>query len=388
MQISFYTRGRSDIAKVYMRVTYNCQDIKLNTNLVTNVVSWNKRRGLSNVDIKLNKQLDMIRNSVIELYNRLSEDKEFNSDTFKSALKELICNNDKDNTLVKPFYKEWATTTIGSHKPTRQLLLAYNNFDKYAKDNITFKDITTKFINGFISDMYGKNWSLNYIGNQLKNLKAMMNFAYKLGLHDNTAYQNFKKMYEDADSIYLTQDEITRIQDVELQFADERKARDLFLIGYYTAMRFSDYSRLSINDIDNGKIRLRTQKTGEVVVIPAHRKVLDILNEYGGKAPTITMQKFNTYIKIVCQKAKIDSIQSVSKTIGNKKEVVYAPKYQLVSSHTARRSGATNMYLNGIDLHSICLITGHTSVTTLRKYLRISKEENANRLSDNPFFRL
>ena len=59
----------------------------------------------------------------------------------------------------------------------------------------------------------------------------------------------------------------------------------------------------------------------------------------------------------------------------------------LVISHTARRSGATNMYLAGIPTFRIMLLTGHTTEESFFKYIRIGKEENANVLSEYPFFK-
>jgi hypothetical protein len=62
-------------------------------------------------------------------------------------------------------------------------------------------------------------------------------------------------------------------------------------------------------------------------------------------------------------------------------------KWQLVSSHTARRSGATNMYLAKIPTFRIMLITGHKTEQAFFKYIRITSEENAVILANHPFFK-
>jgi hypothetical protein len=62
-------------------------------------------------------------------------------------------------------------------------------------------------------------------------------------------------------------------------------------------------------------------------------------------------------------------------------------KWEAVSSHTARRSAATNMFKAGIPSISIMKITGHKTETQFIKYIKVSKEENAEMLMDNPFFK-
>ena len=93
---------------------------------------------------------------------------------------------------------------------------------------------------------------------------------------------------------------------------DLKIARDLFIIGCHTGMRFSDYSRLSMNDISDGVIHLITQKCKTPVDIPAHPRVLEILKQNGGNAPKISGQKF-VYIKQVCKEAGINESVLVRK---------------------------------------------------------------------------
>jgi integrase len=72
--------------------------------------------------------------------------------------------------------------------------------------------------------------------------------------------------------------------------------------------------------------------------------------------------------------------------VRTKEGVTYIEKYNLITTHTARRSGATNMFLAGIPAQSIMKITGHTTESSFMKYLRISKDANATLIANNPFF--
>ena len=59
------------------------------------------------------------------------------------------------------------------------------------------------------------------------------------------------------------------------------------------------------------------------------------------------------------------------------------PKYELVTSHTARRSGATNLYKLGVlSDQEIRSITGHQSQKVFESYIRIGISEQAQRVGD------
>lgn len=304
----------------------------------------------------------------------------------KQRVVDILSGKGRKDGYLLPYYEQWAEAKTLRRNPNGQRRLSYRKIAEYASPNMKFSQVTYRWIEQYLLHLESKGYTVNYIGTQLKNLKAVMNAAYEEGLHDNLDYKKFKKMEEDADAIYLTKEEIQDIEDAVLITKAERMARDLFLVGYYTAMRFSDYSRLSLADITDGRLRVFTQKTGEQVVIPANPKLIAILERYGGHAPKMQPSEFNAMIKIVCREACIDDIVPHTITRGGEKVTDYQPKYMLVTSHTARRSCATNMYLSGLREEEIMMITGHTTTAAFRRYIRITKEENAERLSSNEFF--
>ena len=79
------------------------------------------------------------------------------------------------------------------------------------------------------------------------------------------------------------------------------RVRDLFLVGCYTGLRFSDFSRLTPKNIADGFIEIEQSKTGDSVVIPVHSVIKKIIKKYNGLPPTISNQKFNTYLKDICE---------------------------------------------------------------------------------------
>lgn len=74
---------------------------------------------------------------------------------------------------------------------------------------------------------------------------------------------------------------------------------------------------------------------------------------------------FNNNIRNICRKAGITEAVKVFKA----GKEVEGEKWEFVSSHTARRSFATNLYLRGADLYSISQMMGHASVEMTQNYL-------------------
>ena len=90
-------------------------------------------------------------------------------------------------------------------------------------------------------------------------------------------------------------------------------------------------------------------------------------------------------LKIYANLLKIDDLVEVRESVSGKLVTNRYPKWQLVGTHTARRSFATNAYKAGVPPISIMKITGHTKESTFMKYIRVSSEENAEMLMEHPF---
>ena len=235
----------------------------------------------------------------------------------------------------------------------------------------------------------------NTIGGFIKKLKCVLRAAESRGYPVNPAYKSteFKAQSSiDVDTIYLTREEVERFEKVDLTQKEDGKnlelARDIFLVGVWTAQRVSDYNNLkpeNIKEVDNNGtpmtyISIHQQKTGRLVEIPCNAKVRAILNKYPKGLPHLSDQKINKYIKDIGKMAKIDEVVEVKGSRGGQVIKEYYKKYELICTHTARRTGATLMYLDGIAIYDIMKVTGHKSVTTLEKYIRADKLEVAQKL--------
>jgi integrase len=167
-------------------------------------------------------------------------------------------------------------------------------------------------------------------------------------------------------------------------------ARDIFLIGCYTAQRFSDYSRINstnIKVVNGGKvIDLIQKKTGSQVRIPIRPELETILKKYDYNPPKTYEQKVNERIKLVCAKANINELIEIEEIRGGLKVKQQIAKHLLIKTHTARRTGATLMFLAGIPSISIMKITGHKTERDFLLYIRVTNAENAQTLINHPYF--
>ncbi|MDQ3395681.1 MAG: hypothetical protein M3512_16460 [Bacteroidota bacterium] len=172
---------------------------------------------------------------------------------------------------------------------------------------------------------------------------------------------------------------------------DQEIARDVFLVGCYLAQRYSDYSRVKSHHLQEtskgGKVINLTQlKTGIKVSIPVRYELDFILSKYNYNLPKTHEQGLNKSIKDIGKLVEIDELVDIEMVRGGLKIKKTVPKYDLIKTHTARRSGATNMYLAGIPTLENMKITGHTSEVNLLKYIKASTEETAIKLSSHPYF--
>lgn len=250
------------------------------------------------------------------------------------------------------------------------------------KRPVDFDTIDLDFYDAFTAYLTtGKGFTVNNVGKYFATLKVFLNDAASRGITIKQDYRSrrFKVVKEDADNIYLSEQELQRLFELDLSEKPRlERVRDLFLVGCYTGLRFSDFTAIRPEYIKDGVIRMEQFKTQGKVVIPCHPIVTAMLDKYKGHLPsTISNQKMNDYVKELCQFAEITSKESKGQTKGGKRITRTVEKWELVSTHTARRSFATNMYLLGVPSITIMRITGHRTETAFMKYIKLDEEQHA-----------
>lgn len=218
-------------------------------------------------------------------------------------------------------------------------------------------------------------------------LATILKHAERNNFKCNFSFLDYNIRKEDSVAVYLNIDEIKRIFRLELP-QQSAVVRDRFIVGCCTGMRYQAYSTLNTDSFEDGLIKHLTGKTKANIILPVHWMINQIISRNGGRLPEIkhSHQNFNKIIKTVCKRAKINNSVLVERTEGNNIIRKKIKKYMLISSHTARRSFATNMYLADIPAAKIMLFTGHKTEAAFFRYIKIDKVENAKELASHPFF--
>lgn len=298
----------------------------------------------------------------------------------------------------------------------KKYVTALNKLKDYESvyGQVSFDDVDIAWYNRFQGWFYlprgedGKVFSANYFGSIIKVIKQCYNEARDVDrLHSGTGteHRDFRTVNEQGAAVYLTLDELRKIEGCDLseerlmkEYKDQRhqnrernaesmqRARSLFLIACFTGLRVSDFSRLDLSNFDNNRIRIRTHKTRSDIVIPVHPVIRRILESGFSFEGHLSEQKMNKHIKDICRLSGITDTVTVYRTEGLKQKAIRKPKYEMVCNHTARRSFATNATKSGVPAVMVMKILGMTRESTLMRYIRQTAEENADMMAEMDFF--
>lgn len=319
---------------------------------------------------------------------------------------------------------------------------------------LKFDDVNMEFYESLRLFLGSRGLGVSYFGSQIKYIKKFMNEAMIEGLHSAVEWKDkrFVKQSATADNEALTIEQLRTLR--EYDFSDRPvfdNARDLFLVGCWTGLRYSDYSRLNVTDhVDGDFIDILTKKTGEQVVVPILKELRKILDKYAEKRTGITADgnnapyinentgtwfvsaidtqiraiipkkrekegyhkdavsgewiikgtptgfpraisdvKLNDYIKKICRIVGENSdpsflkLKPVVKSKISGAEILELPLYDRISTHTGRRSFATNAIRLQIPKGSIMKITGHKTEAAFDAYVKIKSRENASILASH-----
>lgn len=313
----------------------------------------------------------------------------------------------------------------------------------YSTAQQTFDDIDRLFIDGFRLFLENKGYMETTINQAVSQFRRLCRMAADYEVNNNqTSLLGWKghkaRQQEKKAEIYLTDAELDALYRMPLT-GEEALTRDIFFLGYLSCQRFSDYNRLDAsNFIINSEgvpvIALYQQKTGTYVEVPrTDERIEAICKRYDYNFPRLDARKTNMVLKNIfyklscsvpslCEKvvtvlslqerlaeehyielkAMVDAGQPLNsldaKTYGRLDMLarrrggmplferdstgqVVRPRYELVSTHTSRRSFITNLYKSGkLDDRQIMAISGHQTMKVYEEYIKMSTAEQARRI--------
>lgn len=283
----------------------------------------------------------------------------------------------------------------------------------YSQHPFTWDDIDEQLVSDYANFMEGMGFMPTTINKRISHLRALSNRAMRDRKHHNTlADGSFSKISvkdeDKARELYLTSEEVQALYEMNLSGKREI-IRDVFLIGCYTCQRFSDYSRIEEENIlttEKGYkvIQLTQKKTGKEVFVPFLNDNLEkLLRKYNYNVPTDKLDNvvMNREIKLILQELakSVPSLAKEERTVltlsertkeergevrykRDEKGHVVKPRYEMVCSHTARRTGITLLYKSGLfDIVQLMHVSGHRDTKTFLSYIKLSSKEIAEEIA-------
>ena len=397
---------------IYLVCRIDRKQIRLSTGVKVYPEHWNVKKQEAYIGCRLS-ELDNLNNTIvntkiIEIKNRFLQYKRYLCDNPNEIgnsvkiLKKFIYKDTMEKEKQNINAVHWLRNTLALDRTikdstradyVKQIKFFEAFLNEVGKYPISFSDINLPLIKDYESYLFnkevgkGKITKTTTVGNKVEKIICILKRAEQQGMIDihESKLDKYKKPQSrqgDENEIYLTEDEIDKIYALRLTGREE-EVRDLFVLQCWIGQRFSDTQAINegiIKEAPNGKgkvIEIVQEKKTHRVSIPLLPVAIDILNKYKNGFPIYTNQTALNYLKNIGEKAGITRLHNVTEDRGGEVVTTQVKAYELIGTHTARRSFICNMLKHGYDSHIIMKITGHNDAKSFKKYVRLTSEDAA-----------
>ena len=399
-----FSKGAKTQLKIYSHDEL-IKDDKLSAKLY-----WGKlhqKKKVKDIDIEnkqteVNAELNKIKNHILKFFSETDivdviNDKDWLKNIIENYYNPIVDEVELPNELLGyyDYYIEEkknsiANQTLKNYNVIKNLLI---RFERSLGNKIKISNVDLRFKNNFEKYCLEQGYANNTISRAIHSVKTICLHARYNGLETSYQLEKVKLKEVKVENIYLSLEDIEKIEKAILVTDYLINARDWLIISCYVGQRVSDLMRFTSKDIREEKekllIEFTQKKTGKMMTVPLHPKVVEILEKRNGEFPRpLSEQKYNNYIKTVCKEAKLKEKVKGSKNIetskGSKKyrklSGIYE-KWELVSSHIGRRSFATNFYGN-IPTSYLIYVTGHSTEKMFLSYIGKSNKDLAMEITN------
>lgn len=206
----------------------------------------------------------------------------------------------------------------------------------------------------------------------VKSLKMFLKTAYP---EKDWSWVRYSMLNVEAEVLTVTESELNMLINAELK-GYRRKTRDLFVFMATTGMRHCD-SQLYERSWETPEevLEFIQLKTGGKAYPPLYGVAKTILNRYGGIPPKITNQKFNAFLKTLFKELNLDRMVVIQTVRGKQVFRISKPLYEVISSHTARRTFITICLQKGMPIQDVMKMSGHSDFNSMKPYMRIARRD-------------
>ena len=401
--ITFYLSSVADkkgLKPILIQITHNYQRVRIPSGEKIKTSIWNKKkqRAYENKELGNEAEYTRINNFLNDVESKFKKmvgkaklnDIEMSSDFFKENLfkadiKPKRSFYDVMDEYISASKSIRAKGTIEKYEISKKF---YQRFEKDTNFKITLNSIDLTFYDRFKDYVFTeRSLSDNTFAKLIKNMKAVLTWAKDREYYKGEIYKKFKTTEYGKEVIYLRVEELFALYNHNFEKASLAKARDMFCFSCFTGFRFSDtlsLRRESIN-LKDGTISKWIDKTQRFEKIPLNSYALKILEKYKDDIfplPQYAKNTVNDYIKLCCKDVGINEMTTITKHSGNKRIETTKPKYDLISTHAARKTFVTNSLILGMNLKTIKSITGHKLDSSFERYVKIAEDFQQKEMAD------
>jgi len=346
---------------------------KYSTGRSVKTVYWDKKtrrlKTMRGAQGDRNRKLNIILNEYEFAVERIRDlyGSALTKDRLKSKLDEYFHVDDKKPETVQELFDEYIDEIVNLGTLTKATIEKYKRTGRkwsefQGKRKIMLHEINYPVLINYVTFLRDRyKLTDNTLHRNINFFKTFLIWNQRNGRKVSDDYKKIKINQRETDNIALTQEEIKILETIKLDHRLDLY-RDMFLIGVYSGQRFSDYSVFEKADVSTNSY------------IPLHPKLKRLLDKYDWQLRTISSQKFNKAIQQICKKAGFDDEVKKTKYRGSKKMIERFQRWEIVTSHTARRTFITLSSTKGMPDHIIMSITGIRDPKTLQKYKKINLE--------------
>lgn len=386
---------------IRMRVTYNGKRVEFTTGHRIDARKWDAdkqkvRNGCTN---KLKQSSSDINADLQEQQSKLQNVfKEFEVQNIiptPTQLKETFNSRIKSNegTEEQPkmnlfeafdeFVKEESSQNHWAYN-TRKKFATIKNHIKEFKEDVAFEYFDKQGLNEYMAFLLDEKKMRNStVCREVRFVKEFLQWGFQKGYYNNNAFKAFKPRLKTANKIviFLSNEELQKLCSYEIP-EDKlylKRVRDVLLFCCFTGLRHSDVYNLKRSDIKSDHIEVTTQKTTDSLIIELNNVSKTILNKYKDfhfsndkVLPVISNQKMNKYLKELGKLAEINEEVRITYYQGEKRTDKVKLKYELLCTHTGRRTFICNALLCGIPVHIVMKWTGHSDYRSMQPYIDVT----------------
>ena len=421
MSISFYLKTTSVYLRFRQMKDGKRADLKYFPGITIDPKNWlqakQRVRENSEEDIETNRKLVRLK-KVVEVVIENHDYFSFDNKRFQKVIEESLKNKKKPvRTSFFTYCDQYFADKVGDsgYNRAKSIQTTIRKLREF-QPKLAFEEVTDQFYREFVRSLRAKGYAENYVSKHVSNLRRIMTQATKDKINTCLDFREFKRRNEEVHNVYLTEQEVEKIYNLSLVLSGDLKedykryinseeipdwtdkqfnqalkprvialdrARKLFVIGCWTGLRCENYLNIdpAIQFDASGKfLQAIANKNGPKLLIPVHRIVSEIIAD--GWPETISGQKLNDHVKTLGRLAGLKEKVMFARTEGGTRVTHVKEKWEMITSHTARRSFATNLFMRNVPSPVIRSVTGHKSEREFLKYIKAAPEQISRKLAD------